>query len=54
MTVWIYVDTSKEVGDADRLKVFATIDAAKNGSIKTIPRAWPLRNRFWNKQEAAR
>jgi hypothetical protein len=23
MTVWIYVDTSKEVGDVDHLKVFA-------------------------------
>jgi hypothetical protein len=23
-TVWIYLDTSKEVGDVDHLKVFAT------------------------------
>jgi hypothetical protein len=28
-TVWIYVDTSKEVGDIDHLKVFATADAAE-------------------------
>ena len=28
MTVWIYVDTSKEVGDVDQLKVFATDEAA--------------------------
>jgi hypothetical protein len=27
-TVWVYVDTSKEVGDRDHLKVFATPDAA--------------------------
>jgi hypothetical protein len=27
-TVWIYVDTSKEVGDLDHLKVFASKDAA--------------------------
>lgn len=27
-TVWIYVDTSKQVGDVDHLKVFATSDAA--------------------------
>jgi hypothetical protein len=27
-TVWIYVDTSKMVGDVDRLNVFATEDAA--------------------------
>ena len=28
MTVWIYVDTSKQVGDPDHLKVFASQDAA--------------------------
>lgn len=28
MTVWIYVDTSKEVGDKDHLKVFSDEDAA--------------------------
>ncbi len=27
-TVWIYVDTSKDVGDLDHLKVFANPDAA--------------------------
>ena len=27
-TVWIYIDTSKEVGDADHLKVFANTEAA--------------------------
>jgi hypothetical protein len=29
MTVWIYVNTSKEVGDVDHLKVFANDDAAE-------------------------
>jgi hypothetical protein len=29
MTVWIYVDTSKDVGDKDHLKVFATEVAAE-------------------------
>jgi hypothetical protein len=29
MTVWIYVDTSKEFGDRDHLKVFARQDAAE-------------------------
>jgi hypothetical protein len=29
MTVWIYIDTSKDVGDADYLKVFASKDAAE-------------------------
>jgi hypothetical protein len=28
MTVWVYMDTSKEVGDADHLKVFANEDVA--------------------------
>jgi hypothetical protein len=27
-TVWVYVDTSKQVGDRDHLKVFANRDAA--------------------------
>src|SRR6266852_948083 len=29
MTVLIYVNTSKQVGDADHLKVFANVDAAE-------------------------
>jgi len=28
MTVWIYVDSRKQVGDVDHLKVFADEDAA--------------------------
>jgi hypothetical protein len=28
-TVWIYVDTNKEVGDVDHLKVFASEEAAE-------------------------
>lgn len=28
MTLWIYVDTNKQVGDEDHLKVFASADAA--------------------------
>ena len=48
MTVFVYVDTSKEVGDPDHIKVFATADAAATGSKKTIPRAWPLNMRSWS------
>jgi hypothetical protein len=29
MTVWIYVDTHKQVGDKDHWKVFADQDAAR-------------------------
>jgi hypothetical protein len=36
-TVWIYVDTSKEVGDIDHLKVFATSELADE-RLKEIPR----------------
>jgi hypothetical protein len=28
-TVWIYVDTSKEVGDVDHIKVFASQEVAE-------------------------
>jgi hypothetical protein len=27
MTIWIYTDTSKQVGDVDHLKVFANVEA---------------------------
>jgi hypothetical protein len=37
MTVWIYVDTSKQVGDRDHLKVFATEDAANARFAKNDP-----------------
>jgi hypothetical protein len=29
MTVFVYVDTSKQVGDAEHIKVFANADAAE-------------------------
>ena len=29
MTVFVYVNTSKQVGDAEHVKVFATTDAAE-------------------------
>jgi hypothetical protein len=38
MTVFIYVDTSKEVGDPDHLKVFAN-PTVKEGLADTGPRA---------------
>jgi hypothetical protein len=28
-TIWIYVDTNKQVGDPNHLKVFANADAAE-------------------------
>jgi hypothetical protein len=38
MTVWIYVDTSKQVGDKDHLKVFATEVAAENWFKENDPK----------------
>ena len=29
MTVFVYVNTSKQIGDADHIKVFANVDAAE-------------------------
>ena len=39
MMVWIYVDTSKQVGDKEHPKVFADQDAARQWSVSTIGRA---------------
>jgi hypothetical protein len=37
MTVMIYVDTSKQVGDKDHLKVFANQEAAETGFQENDP-----------------
>ena len=42
MTVLIYVDTSKQAGDPEHIKVFATTDAAETLFEQTIPGASPL------------
>jgi hypothetical protein len=47
MTVLIYVNTSKQVGDPDHLKVFANADAAATWFAENIPKASPLNMRFW-------
>jgi hypothetical protein len=41
MTVWIYVDTNKQVGDKDHLRAFANPDAAEAWIERTIRKAWP-------------
>ena len=46
MTVLIYVNTSKQVGDPDHLKVFAT--PRKHGSRKMTPKAWHSNMRSWS------
>jgi len=37
MTVFVYVDTSKQVGDPDHLKVFANADAAAKWFAENDP-----------------
>jgi hypothetical protein len=37
MTVWIYVDTRKQVGDKDHLKVFASEEAAERWFAENDP-----------------
>jgi hypothetical protein len=39
MTVFVYVNTSKQVGDPEHIKVFANGTPLKNGSKKTILKA---------------
>jgi hypothetical protein len=36
-TVWIYVDTNKEVGDVEQLKVFATLELADEWFTENDP-----------------
>ena len=49
---WVYVDTSKEVGDAEHLKVFADQDAAQGG--RALIRTATMRARSDNEDVALR
>jgi hypothetical protein len=44
MTVFVYVDTSKQVGDPDHLKVFANADAAETWSAENDPEGVAFEN----------
>ena len=48
MTVLIYVDTSRQVGDPDHLKVFANADAAETWFEEMTQKAWRLSMRSWS------
>jgi hypothetical protein len=43
MTVWIYVETNKQVGDVNHLKVFADADAADRWFEKNDPEGGRIR-----------
>ena len=45
----IYVNTSKQVGDPEHIKVFPPRTPRKRGLRKTIPKAWSSSMRFWNR-----
>ena len=46
MNVWIYVDTSKQVGDKDHLKVSPMGMPPRLGFGSMIRRAWPSNTRW--------
>jgi hypothetical protein len=52
MTVWIYVDMNREVGDKDHLKVFASDEAAEGWLLSTIRKASLSRMRFRTELQA--
>jgi hypothetical protein len=53
MTVWIYVETSKQVGDPDHLKVFANADAAATWFEENDPEGVALEYEVLGMKEAA-
>ena len=51
MTVFVYIDANKAVGDPDHIKIFANAEARQLGSRKTTLKAWRLSTGFWGKRE---
>jgi hypothetical protein len=49
-TVSIYVDSSKEVGDLDHLKVFASKDARRHGHRRTTRKASHSNMKSWSER----
>ena len=45
---FVYVNTSKQVGDPDHIKVFATADAAATWFAENDLKALPSSMRFWD------
>jgi hypothetical protein len=45
-TIWAYVNTSKQIGDPDHLKVFATTDAAEKWFEENDPEGVAFDTRF--------
>jgi hypothetical protein len=51
MTVFVYVNTSKQVGDADHIKVFANVDAAETWLEENDPKGYRSNVRFWSEPD---
>jgi hypothetical protein len=52
MTVWIYIDPKKQVGDVDHLKVFANTDAAEKWLEENDPEGVAFEHEvFWSKRK---
>jgi hypothetical protein len=49
MTVWIYVNTSKQVGDPEHVKIFATTDAAEKWFEENDPEGVAFEYEFWKR-----
>ena len=52
-TVWVYVDTSKEVGDVDHLKAFANEEAAETWLEENDPDGGRSNMRFSSEPDRA-
>lgn len=50
MTVFVYVNSSKQVGDRYHSRSSRMPTPRKPGLRKTDPKAWPLSTGFWNKR----
>ena len=53
-TVWIYVNTSQQVGDPDHLKVFENADAAEAWFAENDPEGVAFEYEVLEMKEAAR
>ena len=49
-TVFVYVNTSNQVGDAEHVKVFANVDAAEKGFEENDPEG-TSNTRSWNEPD---
>jgi hypothetical protein len=48
MTVFVYVNTAKKVGDPDHVKVFSTVDAAERWFDENDPEGVAFEYEFWS------